>query len=266
MGKVKEILGVNDITQRNCNIWKALLAEFIGNMLLNLFGCGTVIGVNDGNAHTLLTIALAFGIVIFLVVNTIGHVSGAHVNPAVTAGMLVTGNISVIKGLLYVVVQCLGALVGSALLKALTPDSIHDTGLGNTGVNKNITDLQGFGFEFFMGFILVLVVFGVCDPNRPESKTTGALAIGFAVTAGHLLAVEYTGASMNPARSFGSALIASDWRAHWVFWLGPICGGIVAALLYKWAFAAPPSGTVTIIERYSTTNADEKEMNVRSKI
>lgn len=105
-----------------------------------------------------------------------------------------------------------------SLFQALTPEKYHDTGLGNTQVNfdSGLTELQGFGVEVFLGFILVLVVFGVVDSNKPELKATAPLAIGLAVAVGHLAAVDYTGSSMNPARSFGSALIAGQWRSHWV--------------------------------------------------
>lgn len=98
----------------------------------------------------------------------------------------------------------------------MTPEEVHATGLGNTQVNEKLTELQGFGVEVFLGFVLVLVVFGVCDQNRPEAKPAGPLAIGFAVALGHLAAVDFTGSSMNPARSFGSAVIAGVWTSHWV--------------------------------------------------
>lgn len=82
--------------------------------------------------------------------------------------------------------------------------------------DAGLTELQGFGIEVFLGFVLVLTVFGVVDPNRPDAKAAGPLAIGVAVAVGHLAAVDFTGSSMNPARSFGSALIAGNWTSHWV--------------------------------------------------
>lgn len=100
----------------------------------------------------------------------------------------------------------------------MTPEKYHSGGLGNTQVNfdAGLTELQGFGIEVFLGFVLVLTVFGVVDPNRPDAKAAGPLAIGVAVAVGHLAAVDFTGSSMNPARSFGSALIAGNWTSHWV--------------------------------------------------
>ncbi|XP_063234751.1 aquaporin AQPAe.a-like [Bacillus rossius redtenbacheri] len=233
---LKERLGLGEV---KAGIWKPLLAEFLGNLLLNLFGCGSAInmGVDPLNPN-IVVIALAFGLAIMMIVQTVGHVSGAHVNPAVTCGMLVTGNITVLKGLLYIVVQCVGAITGTAVLKALTPESFQST-LGTTQVKPELTPLQGFGIEFFLGFILLLVVFGVCDTNRGDTKGFAPLAIGLTITLGHLVAIDFTGSSMNPARSLGSAVLSGVWENHWVYWLGPILGGVAAALIYKHAFSAP---------------------------
>ncbi|CAG9772309.1 unnamed protein product [Ceutorhynchus assimilis] len=264
MGNFKEVLGVNEVSSSKVidAVWKALLAEFLGNLLLNFFGCGSVVVMLFAPAlhkPDFLLVSLTFGLVIFVCVQSLGHVSGAHLNPAVTVGMFAVGNIKVIKGLMYIIVQCLGALAGSAILKALLPEEWHDTGLGMTTLNPKLTALQGFGFEFFLGFVLVLVVSGVCDPNRPEAKAAGPLAIGLAVALGHMGAISFTGSSMNPARTFGSAVISGIWDNHWIYWVGPIAGGIVAALIYQHALRAPTLTTVKIIERYSTV-ADEKEL------
>nr|CAD7596938.1 unnamed protein product [Timema genevievae] len=233
-GGLKERLGLNEV---KAGIWKPLLAEFLGNLLLNLFGCASCVNVKDGPTDLVL-IALTFGLVIMAVVQTVGHVSGAHVNPAVTCGMLVTGNISILKALLYIIVQCLGALAGSAVLKALTPEKVQGT-LGMTQLSPGVTSIQGFGIEFFLGFVLLIVVFGVCDGNRNDTKGFAPLAIGLTITMGHLAAIDYTGSSMNPARTLGSAIIADIWDNHWVYWLGPILGGMSASLIYKHALSAP---------------------------
>lgn len=255
MGNFREVLGINEVSSPKVinQLWKALLAEFLGNFLLNFFGCGSVVVTvfSTENKPNFVFVALTFGFVIFVCVQSLGHVSGAHLNPAVTAGMLSVGNITVIKAICYIIVQCIGALAGSATLKALLPEKWHDSGLGNTVLNGGLTALQGFGFEFFLGFVLVLVVSGVCDPNRPEAKAAGPLAIGLAVALGHMGAINFTGASMNPARSFGSAVIAGGehaWNHHWIYWVGPIAGGIVAALIYHHALRAPTPTNVKIIE------------------
>ncbi|XP_044731083.1 aquaporin AQPAn.G [Chrysoperla carnea] len=264
-GKLKESLGISEVTSKNNNLWRALVAEFLGNVILNFFGCASVVNIaanTEDSSPNIVLIALTFGLAIFAIVHTIGHVSGGHVNPAVTVGMLVTGNIKVAKGILYIIVQCLGALAGSGLLKAITPEQ-YQLKLGKTGLGLDVSPVQGMGMEFFLGFILVLVVFGVCDKNRPEAKFAGPLAIGLTVTLGHLAAVDYTGSSMNPARSFGSAVIVGEFEDHWVYWVGPCLGGIAAALIYTYIFSAPSSNiviTTTTVERYQSVQADEKEL------
>ena len=123
---------------------------------------------------------------------SIGHISGGHINSAVTCGMLVAGKISFVRALFYILAQCAGAVAGVASLKVLL-GSFPERGLGQTSLKEGIDIYQGLGFEFFLGFILVLCVFGVCDDNKPDSKFVAPLAIGLTVTLGHLAVVEYTG-------------------------------------------------------------------------
>lgn len=132
----------------------------------------------------------------------------------------------------------------------------NNTSVGHTQLADYVSPLQGLGFEFFLGFILVLCVFGVCDENKPDSRFIAPLAIGLTVTLGHLGAVAFTGASMNPARTFGTAVVSGDWLNHWVYWAGPILGGCAAALLYILAFAAPEAG-VHVSEKYRSVQTEE---------
>ncbi|XP_023708717.1 aquaporin AQPAn.G [Cryptotermes secundus] len=251
---IKEKLGVEEITR---GIWKALLAEFLGNLLLNFYGCASCVGAED-NGKSPVLVSLTFGLVIMAIVQSVGHVSGAHVNPAVTCGMLVTGNISILKALLYVAVQCLGAVAGTGVLKALTPLESQKK-LGITLLSDGVTPIQGFGIEYFLGFVLVLVVFGVCDVNRSEVKGLAPVAIGLTIAMGHLAVLDYTGSSMNPARTLGSAIITGIWENHWVYWLGPILGGISAALIYKHAFAAVPREITTEYTPVQLKRLDNKK-------
>ncbi|KAL4705007.1 hypothetical protein ACJJTC_009795 [Scirpophaga incertulas] len=257
MGELGNKLGLDELAGGAAGISKALLAEFIGNVLLNLFGCGSCINITQGTnaAPDIVLIALTFGLTVFAAVSAIGHVSGGHINPAVTVGLAATGRVKAARAVLYIIAQCAGAAAGSGLLKAFTPERAAGS-LGVTGLGNDVTALQGFGIEFFLGFVLVFVVCGVCDPNKPDSKATAPLAIGLTVTLGHLLAVDYTGSAMNPARSFGSALVANNWLNHWVYWAGPIAGGIAASLLYVHGFSAPPQEA----PRYRPVAADDKEM------
>ncbi|CAB3237287.1 unnamed protein product [Arctia plantaginis] len=260
MGEIGAKLGLDELTGGAVGISRALLAEFIGNLLLNLFGCGACVNISQGAnaAPNIVLIALAFGLAVYAAVSAIGHISGGHINPAVTLGLASTGKVKPVRAVLYIIAQCAGAAAGSGLLKALTPERAAGK-LGVTGLGTDVTPLQGFGIEFFLGFVLIFVVCGVCDGNKPDHKSTAPLAIGLTVTLGHLLAVDYTGSAMNPARSFGSALVANEWADHWVYWAGPIAGGVAAALLYVHGFSAPPVETITP-PRYRAVAGDEKEL------
>lgn len=243
MGKLKgsgAYLGVGDL--KNKDTYKALLAELVGSMVLVLIGCGSCVNTynevdKSGFKPTVIEIAFAFGIAVATMAQAVGHVSGCHINPAVTCGMLVARHISVIKALLYIIVQCLGGVVGAAILKGISPEGVW----GATEVNPTISSAQAFGIELVITFILVLVVFGVCDERRTDVKGSAPLAIGLSITACHIVAVPLTGASMNPARTFGPSVIFNSWANHWVYWAGPILGGLIAALLYSFVFRAPKS-------------------------
>ncbi|RZF40039.1 hypothetical protein LSTR_LSTR002442 [Laodelphax striatellus] len=260
MSALKNRLGVSEVTDNKSNLGRALVAEMVGNFVLNFFGCLSVLDLNKAAnaqaAPNIVVIALSFGLAIMACVQSLGHVSGAHINPAVTFGFVATGKVTIIRAVLYIIAQCIGAIGGSAALKALTPPAYAESGLGMTTINEasGLTPLQGFGIEFFLGFILVLVVFGVCDPNKADLKAPSAVIIGLTVALGHLGAIDYTGSSMNPARTFGSAVIANIWANHWVYWAGPSLGGIAASLLYTHVFAAPTKG------EYSPVQVEEKEL------
>lgn len=228
---------------KSCRLWRGAVAELVGTMLLVIIGCGTCVGGPDWEqfAPSTLQISLAFGLAVATVVWCLCHVAGAgHVNPAVTAGMLVTGKISVVRAVVFIVAQCLGAVVGAGLLKALTPPAVQGQ-LGATTVSGTLSVEQGFGVEFVVTFVLVLTVFASCDGKRKDLHGSGPLAIGLSVTLCHLFAIKYTGSSMNPARSFGPAVVATVWQNHWVYWCGPLLGGVTAALLYEALFAADAS-------------------------
>lgn len=269
--KAASLLGLEELTNNKNGLGKALLAEAVGVFFINYFGClsclkpaaqslsFTVTGSAESNqtwssapvefTSQTIAIALSFGLVIFVLVQTLAHVSGAHLNPAITIGLLATGKITIIRGILYIVVQCLGAIAGSGVLQILVPEN-----LGATTPSPKVTPSQALGLEFFLGFILVLVVCGVCDPNKPFIKSTAALAIGWTVAVGHITTVGLTGSSMNPARSLGSAVVTGTWTYHWVYWVGPILGGVVASLLYTFIFSAPEAG------EYAPVNVEEKEL------
>uniref|UniRef100_A0A8K9UJG1 Aquaporin 4 n=1 Tax=Oncorhynchus mykiss TaxID=8022 RepID=A0A8K9UJG1_ONCMY len=155
----------------------------------------------------LVLISLCFGISIATLVKCFGHMSGAHINPAVTAAMVVTQGLSLAKAVFYLLAQCLGALVGAAVLYGVTPDVLR----------VEVVSLWAITFE------LIFTMLATCDPKCRDLKGSAALAIGFSVCIGHLFDLPYTGASVNLARSFGPASVTWSWENHWVRWFHALC-------------------------------------------
>jgi len=255
--KMKKLFGTEDLGARKNEVWCMLTGEFVGTLFLVLFGCASCVSGFHSPAD-IVQIALAFGLTIATMAQAFGHVSGCHLNPAVTIGMLVAGKISFIKAGCYIVSQCLGAICGAALLESLTPLEFQGS-MGVTSLHPKLTPAQGFGLEFFTTFGLVIVVLGVCDSHRTDVKGSGPLAIGLTVALGILVTGNSTGGSMNPARSFGPAVVNNQWGAHWVYWAGPIVGGVVAALLYQKAFRARSPEEQAEVQSYTYQPAVDKE-------
>ncbi|KAG7169137.1 aquaporin AQPAe.a-like [Homarus americanus] len=240
MGKIKDMRDyVGKAELRELDLWKAVAAEFLGTMVLVFVGTSSCLnGWTEGYAPSVVQISLCFGITLATLAQALGHISGCHVNPAVTCGMLVARHISVVRSLFYIIAQCAGGLVGSAILLGVTPAERQGS-LGMTSINPAVNVGQAVGFELLFTFVLVLTVFSVCDERRNDVKGSAPLAIGLSVAACHLAGVPITGASMNPARTFGPAVVAGLWENHWVYWTGPILGGMMAALIYTYLFRAP---------------------------
>ncbi len=217
--------------------WQAVFAELIATMLFVFVGAGSVVvigGVADSGG--LVAVALAHGLAIALLVAAIGRISGGHINPAVTFGAVITGRMKLSKGVLYVVAQLAGAVIGALLLEAALVGEIEGN-LGAHALNLNALDGRGAGVmvEAVLTFMLVFTVFATAIDRRGMASLA-PMAIGFAVLVDHMVGVPLTGASMNPARSFGPALVADAWADHWVYWLGPPTGGGLAAFVYYFTF------------------------------
>jgi len=236
-GSIKPYVGVTEVKDNMVHVAKALLAEFIGTFFLVLIGCGSALG---GPEVDVVRYSLGFGITVATMAQSIGHISGCHVNPAVTIGLFVGRKIGLVKGLLYIVVQCVGGIAGAGILSILLPTEIASKNLGQTLVNPAMSAGQGFGLEFLITFVLVLVVYGAAadEDNADSVKGSAPLAIGLSITIGHLVAGPFTGPAMNPARALGPAVILSAYANHWVYWAGPILGGVCAGLVYQMAFKA----------------------------
>ncbi|XP_041862901.1 aquaporin-4-like [Melanotaenia boesemani] len=223
--------------------WRCVGAEFFAMLLFVLLSLGSTISWGEMEEEPrppdLVLISLCFGLTIATMVQCFGHISGAHINPAVTAAMVVTRKLSLSKAAFYLLAQCVGAIVGAAILYSITPDSVRG-GMGVTRVNTNVSVGGALVVELFITFQLLFTIFATCDAKRKDLKGSSALAIGLSVCVGHLFAIPYTGASMNPARSLGPAMITWSWENHWVYWVGPSLGGALAAALYEFLFCPDP--------------------------
>ncbi|XP_060108420.1 aquaporin-2-like [Heteronotia binoei] len=250
---------------RSVAFTRAVLAEFLATLIFIFFGLGSALNWPVAPPNVL-QISMAFGLAIATMVQAVGHVSGAHINPAVTVACLVGSHVSFLRAVFYVVAQILGAVTGAALLHQLTPPHIRGS-LAINRVHNNTTSGQAVTMELFLTFQLVLCIFASTDDRRSDNLGSPALSIGFSVTLGHLLGIYYTGCSMNPARSFGPAVIVGDFDGHWVFWLGPMVGAVVASLIYNYALfphAKTLSERLAIFKGYEPEE-DWEEREVRRR-
>lgn len=203
-------------------------AELVGTYALVTAGCGAIVVDALTGALTHLGIALTFGLVIMVMIAATGHLSGAHFNPAVTLAFALTRHFPWRDVPLYLGAQLLGAVAGALTLRALFPEAAT---LGATLPAGSA--LQSLGLEILLTAVLMFVIMAVATDTRAVGQLA-ALAIGGTVALDALWGGPISGASMNPARSFGPALVAAAWRDHWVYWLGPISGACLGALIYQW--------------------------------
>ncbi|NXL79911.1 AQP2 protein, partial [Leptocoma aspasia] len=222
---------------RSIAFTRAVFAEFLATLVFVLFGLGSALTWPSAPAPSTLQIALAFGLAIGTLVQALGHVSGAHINPAVTLGCLLGSQLSLLRALFYVVAQLLGGVVGAAILHEITPADSRQ-GLALNKLHNETTTGQAVTVELFLTFQLVLCVFASTDERREDNLGSPALSIGFSVAVGHLLGIRYTGCSMNPARSFAPApgwvLLTPLSSPLQVFWVGPLIGAAAASILYNY--------------------------------
>jgi MIP family channel proteins len=215
--------------------WRHFASEFIGTFALVFVGSGAIMTSRiSGSTAGLVEVALAHGIILAVMVSALMRVSG-HFNPAVTLGFLATRRIEAMMAALYIVAQLLGAIAAAYALKAAYPEAVFvATRGGGQSVALDITGGQAFILETVATFFLVFVIFGTAvDLRGPK---IGGLAIGLTIAADILAIGPLTGASMNPARSFGPAVASGVYEAQLLYWAAPITGGLIAALLYEFLF------------------------------
>jgi MIP family channel proteins len=216
----------------------ALIAEFVGTFALIFIGAGAgALGIGG-----LVGVAFAHGLVIVAFAYAYGHISGTHINPAVTIGLWVGGQIDAARAVAYIVVQILGGIVGAMALRGVLGGT--STGLGATNLAQalqigdtitTITPAMGLLIEAILTFFLVNTIFNAGVSGKGGSLA--GLAIGMTLTFCILLGGPLTGASLNPARTIGPAIATGNYADLWVYLVGPIAGGVVAALLYRGALA-----------------------------
>jgi MIP family channel proteins len=217
---------------------RRLVAEFVGTFALIFIGAGSIVasgneisGITPGAG--LVTIALAHGLAIGTMVSAVGHVSGGHFNPAVTVGLWVGRRIGTGEALAYVVTQLVAGIAGAWVLRLVVPQSSWEpAALGATLTSPDVSEIQAVTIEAVLTFFLVWVVFATAvDPEGSFNRVAG-LAIGFVIAMDIMMGGPFTGASMNPARSLGPAVAGGEYAGLWVYFVGPVIGGTVAASAY----------------------------------
>ncbi|CAN8235114.1 unnamed protein product [Cochlearia groenlandica] len=235
---------------------RATLAEFLSTFVFVFAAEGSILSLDklywDQAAHAgtntpggLVLVALAHAFAFFAAVSAAINVSGGHVNPAVTFGALIGGRLSVIRAVYYWIAQLLGAILASLLLR-LTTNGMRPVGFR---LASGVGVVNGLVLEIILTFGLVYVVYStLIDPKRGSLGIIGPLAVGLVVGANILVGGPFSGASMNPARAFGPALVGWRWDDHWIYWVGPFIGGALAALIYEFMVipTEPPTHHTTI--------------------
>ncbi|KZV39208.1 aquaporin family protein [Dorcoceras hygrometricum] len=233
------------------SFYRAVIAEFIATLLFLYITVLTVIGysrqseADQCDGVGILGIAWAFGGMIFVLVYCTAGISGGHINPAVTFGLLLARKVSLVRAVLYIIAQCLGAICGVGLVKGFQKSFYKRYGGGANALQPGISTGVGLAAEIIGTFVLVYTVFSATDPKRSARDShvpvLAPLPIGFAVFMVHLATIPITGTGINPARSLGAAVIYNQkkpWDDHWIFWVGPFIGAAIAAFYHQFILRA----------------------------
>ncbi|XP_043463196.1 aquaporin AQPAe.a-like [Leptopilina heterotoma] len=235
------------------------LSEFLGTSILVFLGCMGCVGTPS---H--LQITLNFGLSVMIVIQIFGHISHAHVNPSITVGAMVLGKKSLTEGLIYILCQTGGSILGYGMLKIVIPYSRLGDPKGDfcvTSLSEDVGTFQGLIVELISTAVLMMIACAVWDKRNERNTDSVAIKFGLAVTALATAAGPFTGCSMNPARSFGPAIWNNSWSQQWIYWIGPISGSIVAAFIYKTIFETKDIKTLKEPEESITLNSIETDKN-----
>ncbi|KAJ8964800.1 hypothetical protein NQ314_004607 [Rhamnusium bicolor] len=221
-------------------------AEFLGTGILLFLSCmGTTLGIQGGVSS--MHISLNSGLAVMTAIQMFGHISGAHVNPVVTLSALILNEITLIQVPIYIISQILGSLTGCAFQTFMTPKKHVDVeghGVCVTAPHQDLTDWQALGIETILTVILIFSICAAWDHRNSDKMDSVPLKIGLVVGVLNLAAGAFTGASMNPVRSIGPAVWSGDYTAHWVYWVGPTIGSLLATYVYKYLFQRGRKQTV----------------------
>jgi len=229
-----------------------MIAEFIGTFWLVLGGCGSAVyaAAFPGVGIGLLGVAVAFGLTVITMAYAIGHISGCHLNPAVSVGLAAGGRFSWAEVLPYTIAQVLGAIAAAALLYLIASGKAGfdiSSGLAANGYGAHSPGHYSLGAalvtETVMTFMFLMIILGATHSRAPQGFAP--IAIGLALTLIHLISIPVTNTSVNPARSTGPALIAGGWALEqlWLFWLAPLSGAVLAGIVYRWSGQALPQSS-----------------------
>lgn len=214
------------------------VAEFVGTFALVFIAAG-----GSAYARSPIDLALAYGLVVAVMVSAFAAVSGGHFNPAVTLGFLVTRRIAPALAVAYWIVQLGASALAALLLKWILPSgAISVSHLGTPGLGSGVSSGVAVVIEAVLTFFVVWVVFATVVDTRGAFRQVGGLAVGFTIAAGVLMSYGLSGGAMNPARAFGPQLVGNHWTHGWVWYVGPFAGAVIAAAVYELVYLRP-SGT-----------------------
>lgn len=222
--------------------WQKYVAEAFATFAFVFVGAGAVLtNWQGGGTLGVVGVAMAHGIAIAAMVYAVRHISGAHLNPAVTVALWATGHVKTFVALGYIAAQLIGSVVAALFLKVIFANVSPQFYLGDTMLGTGVTPGMAILVEALLTFLLVWTVFGTMV-DKKGSNEFGGVAVGLVVMVGVMLGSTFTMGALNPARSFGPALVSSHWATHYVYWVGPIIGALVAAFIYHFGFIKKHGG------------------------
>lgn len=212
--------------------WQKYIAEMLGTFAFIFIATGAALANWQTSSLGTIGVALTTGMMLAAMIYSLFHISGAHFNPAITVSLWATGHIKTFIAIGYIVAQAVGSVIAAIFLKIIFANMSPQFYLGDVMVGAGVTPGMAIFVEAVLTFFLVWTVFGTLV-DKKANHAFGGLAVGLVLMASIMVAAHITGGALNPARSFGPALLTSHWTNHYVYWVGPIVGGLVAAFIYR---------------------------------